>query len=248
MRLARILALAGVLSAAASGDAAAQAWPERFYVAFNGGIQPTANDFSDRFEFEQYLEQARVDVDYDSGSGPFFDGGVGVRLWKGLGAGVAFSFFTKDNPAAIEGAIPHPFFDARPREISGEASSLSRTDAVVHLQGLAMIDPAGPLRIVLFGGPSFFRVEQDVVTGVRYAEEYPYDTATFTGVDVRAVSASTVGFNAGADVMWMLHQNVGVGGLVRFTRASVDLDVPENRTISLDAGGLQAGAGIRLVF
>jgi hypothetical protein len=243
-----MVALAGVLSAAAAGDAAAQAWAERFYVTFSGGIQPTANDFSDRFEFEEYLEQARVDVDYDSASGPFFDGGVGVRLWKNLGAGVAFSFFTKDNPAAIEGAIPHPFFDAQPREISGEASSLSRKDAVVHLQGMAMIDPPGPLRLVLFGGPSFFRVEQDVVSGVRYSEEYPYDTATFTGADVRAVSESAVGFNAGADVVWMLHQNVGVGGLLRFTRASIDLDVPESGTISVDAGGFQAGAGIRLVF
>lgn len=248
MRTVRILALAGMLVCTLAVEAAAQAWSERFYVTFNGGVQTTTNGFSDRFQFEQYLEQASVEVDYDNDGGPFFDGGIGVRLWKGLGAGVTFSFFTKDNPATIEARIPHPFFDAQPREISGDAPGLTRTDSVVHLQVMAMLDPAGPLRLVLFGGPSFFRVEQDLVTGVRYSEEYPYDTATFTGADTSSVNESAVGFNVGADAIWMFHENVGAGGLLRFTRASLDLDAPGNRTISVDAGGFQAGGGIRIVF
>jgi hypothetical protein len=241
-------AAAALLLCGFAAPARAQAWPERFYVSFNGGVQTTSNAFDDRFEFEQYLEAATVDVDYESDSGAFFDGGVGVRLWKGLGAGVAVSFFSKENPAAIEARIPHPFFDAQPREVSGEATSLARTDAIVHVQAMAMLDPAGPLRLVLFGGPSFFRVEQDLVTGVRYSEEYPFDTATFTGADTDTVDASAVGFNVGADVIWMVHEKVGIGGLVRFTRASLDLDAPGNRTIGIEAGGFQGGGGIRVVF
>jgi hypothetical protein len=248
MRTLRITAAAALLLCSLASRASAQAWPERFYVAFNGGVQTTSNAFDDRFEFEEYLETATVDVEYENASGPFFDGGFGVRLWKSLGAGVAFSFFTKENPAAIDARIPHPFFDARPREVTGEATGLTRTDAVVHLQAMAMLDPSGPLRLVLFGGPSFFRVEQDLVTGVRYSEEYPFDTATFTSADVDTVDGSAVGFNVGADVIWMLHDKVGIGGLVRFTRASIDLDAPENRAIGIDAGGFQGGGGIRIVF
>jgi hypothetical protein len=248
VRTLRILSIAGIISCVLTARAGAQAWPERFYVSFNGGVQTTANGFSDRFEFQQYLETANTNVEYESDGGPFFDGGVGVRLWKGLGAGVGFSSFTKDNPAQIDARIPHPFFDAQPRELSGEATGLTRADRVVHVQVMALLDPSGPLRLALFGGPSFFRVEQDVVTGVRYTEEYPYDTATFTAADTQAIDASAVGFNAGADVIWMIHRNIGIGGLLRFTRASLDLDMPDNRTIPIDAGGFQGGGGIRIVF
>jgi hypothetical protein len=48
--------------------------------------------------------------------------------------------------------------------------------------------------------------------------------------------------------MWMLNRRFGVGGLVRFSKASVDLDAPDNRTISVDAGGVYAGGGIRILF
>ena len=98
------------------------------------------------------------------------------------------------------------------------------------------------------GGPSILHVNQAVVTDVNYSEEYPYDTAAFTGVDSRDVKASATGFNAGADVRWMFSRHVGLGGLVRFTRGTVDLDGPDNRTITVDAGGTHVGAGLRVVF
>ena len=40
----------------------------------------------------------------------------------------------------------------------------------------------------------------------------------------------------------------GVGGILRFSRATVDLDAPDNRTVSVDAGGFYAGGGLRIVF
>jgi hypothetical protein len=48
--------------------------------------------------------------------------------------------------------------------------------------------------------------------------------------------------------MWFFSKNVGVGGLVRFSRATIDLDAPENRTVSVDAGGVYAGGGVRVIF
>jgi hypothetical protein len=246
MRLARILALAGVLSAAASGDAAAQAWPERFYVAFNGGIQPTANDFSDRFEFEQYLEQARVDVDYDSGSGPFFDGGVGVRLWKGLGVGVALSAFTRDGVAQSETSVPHPFFDNTPRSVEAELSGLARKETGVHLQARYAFGQ-GPLRAVISAGPSYLTLEQEIVTDVEYDETYPFDTATFRRAETRRRRGSAVTFNAGADVMWIFSRHFGAGAMVRFAKAPIDLEA-DGRALTIDAGGLTGGGGLRIAF
>jgi hypothetical protein len=98
------------------------------------------------------------------------------------------------------------------------------------------------------GGPSFVQLDQTLVIDVNYTEEYPYDTATFSGVDSAGKSGSASGFNAGADVRFMFNRFVGVGALVRLTRATVRLDAADDRTVSVDAGGAQAGVGVRLLF
>ncbi|HXW05400.1 MAG TPA: hypothetical protein VD833_09215 [Vicinamibacterales bacterium] len=247
MRIPCILIVSALTCATLPTPTAAQTWPERVLLTVNGGVQTASNRFDDRFDFQEYLETATTAVDYESEGGPVFDAGVGIRLWRGLGAGVAVSAFTKENAAQTRSSIPHPFFDSQPRQADGAASGLKRTETAVHVQAMYLIDPAGPLRLVLFAGPSFFRIEQDVVTGIRYAESYPYDTATFSAADTTALDASAVGFNAGADVMWMVHSRIGLGALLRFTRASIDLAAP-GRTIGVDAGGLQGGGGIRLIF
>src|SRR5262249_52735099 len=40
----------------------------------------------------------------------------------------------------------------------------------------------------------------------------------------------------------------GIGGLVRYTQASLDFSPPAGGSVSVDAGGLQIGAGLRLRF
>ena len=56
------------------------------------------------------------------------------------------------------------------------------------------------------------------------------------------------GFNAGADLRWMFSRNIGVGGMVRYIRGSVDLD-DRGRSPNLGAGGwLQVGGGLRIGF
>jgi outer membrane protein with beta-barrel domain len=243
-----VLTSATLLTCAPAADAAAQPWIERFHVSFNGGYQPTANDFTTRVEFQEYLETGTTDAEYEGKAGPFFDGGLGVRLAKNFGVGVAVSFFTTDDTAATSSRIPHPFFDEQPREATGDATGLSRTDTAIHVQAQVLLDPAGPLRLVISGGPSFFTAEQTLVTRVRYTEAFPFDEVTFTGVDTQKADGSAVGFNAGVDAIWMVGEKVGIGGLVRYTRAAIDLDGPNSRTVAIDAGGLQAGGGIRFVF
>jgi hypothetical protein len=236
-----------VLTLAAS-PAAAQTWSERVHISVNAAFQATTNDFSDRFEFERNLEKGSTEVDYPVQGGFIFDVGGGVRLWKNLGAGVSVSYFTRDDMAATTSSFPHPFFFNQPREVTGEATGVQRTETAVHVQALYLVNPGGRLRIVLSGGPTFVTVEQDLVTEVAITETFPYDTATFASAQKSRQNGSAVTFNAGADVMWMLGRSFGVGGLVRFSRASVDLDAPGNRTITVDAGGVYAGGGIRILF
>jgi hypothetical protein len=91
-------------------------------------------------------------------------------------------------------------------------------------------------------------VEQQLITEVVLTEAYPYDTAEYSSVQTEKIKKSKPTFNVGADVMWMFNRSIGVGGIVRFSRASVDLTAPGNRTVPVDAGGVYAGGGVRLLF
>ena len=228
--------------------AAAQSWSERVFITINGAYQPTTHDFSDRFEFDRDFETGSTQTDYPIKGGFTFDGGAGYRLWKNLGAGVAVSYFTRDDVGHTTSSVPHPFFFNQPRTVEGDAPSLTRTERVVHVQAMYLWKSSGAFRLVISGGPSFVTVEQDLVTQVNVTETYPFDTATFGSATKTRAKGSKPAFNVGADVMWMFAPNIGVGGLVRFSKATVDLDAPGNRTISVDAGGGYAGGGLRLVF
>jgi opacity protein-like surface antigen len=252
-RLTALLAVVACVVAAA--PAAAQpprggsfAAPPRVTVAVSGGYQPTTTEFDDEFTFELYRETGRTEVSYPIEAGFLFDAGVGIRLWRGLGAGVAVSRFVKDGAVSTTTSLPHPLFLQQNREITGDADGITREETGVHIQAQYLLPLSANLQVTLMGGPSILQVNQALVTDVNYSEEYPYDTASFTGVDSRDVKESATGFNAGADVRWMFSRHVGVGALVRFTRATVDLDAPGNRTISVDAGGTHVGAGVRIVF
>ena len=253
MRFTRVrLALPVLLSFAIVGTVTtpsqAQSWPERVHVSVNGAYQATTNDFSDRFEFQRNLETGSTDVDYPVKGGFVFDAGAGFRFWKNLGAGVSVSYFTRDDVASTTSSVPHPFFFQQPREVIGDATGVKRSETGVHVQAMYLVSTGGRLRLVISGGPSFFNVEQDLVTEVTVTETYPYDTATFASAQKTRAKGSAVGFNVGADVMWMFGKTIGVGGLVRFAPATVDLDAPANRTVTVDAGGVYAGGGLRLLF
>jgi Outer membrane protein beta-barrel domain len=228
--------------------ARAQTWPERVYISVNGAYQPTKNDFNDRFEFERNVETGSTEVSYPVRGGFVFDAGAGYRLWKNLGVGVAVSHFTHDDTASTRSSFPHPFFFNQPREVTGDATGITRNETAVHIQAMYMWNPSGPLRIVFSGGPTFFSVEQELVEEIKISESFPFDTATFSSAQTRREKATAPAFNVGADVMWLFNDNVGIGGIARFSRTSVDLDAPTNRTISVDAGGVYVGGGLRVLF
>jgi hypothetical protein len=220
---------------------------ERVFISFNGAAQVTKNPFTDRSEFDVGPEQGTTEADYPVEGGLLIDGSIAVRLWKDLAAGVAISHFTRDEVVATVSRIPHPFFFEMLREVTGDASA-TRTERAVHVQAIYRFRAGGPITVALFGGPSFMRVEQDFVTSVQYNEEYPFDTATFRQAVTESVSGSAVGFNAGADVAWMFTRHIGVGGLARFAKATIDVDLPGGRTKSLEVSGFSAGGGLRLAF
>ncbi len=219
----------------------------RARAMLNGGYQASTTGVDDSFTFTLYQETGTTETSYPIGAGAIFEGGASVRLWKGLAIGGVISHFAVDSPATVTSSEPHPFFLQRPRLLTGEPDGVSHEQTALHIQGQYQFPPVGQLQVVLAVGPSFIDVKQTVVIDVKYAEEFPYDIATFSGVASKRGTGTATGFNVGVDFQWMFNPNLGAGALFRITKANADLIV-DNRTIQVDAGGTQVAAGIRLAF
>lgn len=243
----RIIVLAVAITGAVAVPHAVAQPRERVTVSINGAYQTTKNPFADRFEFEVDRETGSTETEYPVGAGLVIDGSVAFRLWKNFGAGIAVSHFTRDDVAATDSRVPHPFHFEMHREVAGDVP-VNRTERGVHVQAVYRVALRPAITLALFGGPSFMHAEQDIVTAIEYDQSFPFDTATFRRGVTGAAKGSAVGFNAGADVAWMFSRHLGVGALARFAKASVELDVPGGRTKTVDAGGFSGGGGLRIVF
>ncbi len=246
-RIAPIAAMTSVAVLGASPAVAAQQ-SARVFITLNGAYLTTSSDFTDNLVFTEFVEEGDLDADYGLAGRPSYDAGGGVRLWRDLAIGVAVSAFTTDDDVSVTARIPHPFFFDRDRHVSGSQGGVRRQETAIHLHGIWLMPVNDALEVALFGGPTFFNIKQDLVTDVVFSQAYPFDTATYTGVITSRQSASKVGFHVGADVTYFFSGHVGVGGLVRFSRATIDLSSQDGGTVAVETGGLHAGGGLRLRF
>ena len=219
----------------------------RGFVSVTAGLQAPATEFPHVAAFTLYQETGERRADYTVDSDMLFDVGAGARLWRRLSVGVGVSRFKHDGQAEIAARLPHPFFFDRFRPVSGSTVA-ERTETAAHVQMLVHAPLGNWIDVTLFGGPSFFNIKQRLVSDVRFSEMYPYDTATFSSATTVDRSASAVGVNIGADIATYFTRHLGVGALVRFSRAPVELAMPEGGVLSVDAGGLHVGGGLRLRF
>ena len=68
--------------------------------------------------------------------------------------------------------LPHPFHLEQFRAVDGSAAA-TRQETAVHVQ-LRVGATVGPrLEVTLFGGPTFFDVEQTLVSDILFEETYP---------------------------------------------------------------------------
>ena len=246
-RMASMATMISVTLLASAMSVSAQQ-PARGFVTLNGGYLVNSADFTHNIVFTEFVEEGDLDADYRRGGGPLYDVGGAVRVWRNLAVGVAVSAFTKDNDASVTARIPHPFFFDRDRQIGGAQGNLNRQETAVHVQGIWVVPVNEALEIAVFGGPTFFDIEQDLVTEVRFTQAYPFDTAMYTGTTFGRQSRSKVGFNVGADVTFYFSGHIGVGVLARFSRATIDLPSQDGGTVAVEAGGLHTGGGLRLRF
>lgn len=220
----------------------------KMFVVVNGAYQLAANDFSDGAARRENAEDGRLDTSYVVKAGPVFDIAGGAIVWRQVGVGVGVSRFSTSTPASIKGTVPHPFFFNRVRSVSGDVQGLMREELAIHVQARGVFQAGPRLQVMVFGGPSFFKVKQGVVTDFAISESYPYDDATFRAATTTNGDASKIGFNAGGDVAFFFARQIGVGATVQFAGTTMALPAAGGATQDVKVGGGKAGGGLRLRF
>jgi hypothetical protein len=221
----------------------------RVRISVNAGAETGSIDLASSISTPLYLEAETVSATYGVGHGPMFDGGVLYRLTGGLHVGLTVSSLSTRQDSLLTATIPHPFFYNRPRSVTGTAAGLERHELTTHLQAAWVITAARRVDIAIAAGPSWFHVTQDLVSGISVTETYPYDTAALASTQATRASNSHIGVNAAVDVGVRIAKNVGLGGVVRYSHASVELPLAGSASaVTSDAGGTLAGGGLRLFF
>lgn len=241
------------LTIGTAGQAAAQGqpWTDRVYFGLNFAVESGSTELTGSRTFTLYDEQARLDAAGKGDAGPLIDLSGGVRVWRNVSVGIGFQAMSSKSDATITGSIPHPLFFDRPRSFSETIPSLKRNEHAVHLQFGYTFPINEKMDVMVYGGPSFFSVSQDVVSTIDIGEAGAPFTSVIAQPTVTRQKESPVGGHIGADVTYKLYKfrkvGLGVGGFLRWAGASTDLRVLET-DVSSDVGGMQGGFGLRIRY
>lgn len=241
---------AGPRTPAATKPVAPQAsrvWKGRGFMVVNGGALMAAPSYTSTVNYTLYAENATLDAHSTIGIGPAFGARGGMRVWRNLAVGGAFSVASASQSAEVTGRLPHPFMFNQFRDVKGTASGLGRLETMAAFEASWLVALSRRFDMFVFGGPGYFNIQQDMATAIRFTESYPFDTATFTGVDSAKVSGSAVGVTAGADIAYLLTKSLGLGGQVRYSYASATMK-PGGQPASVGLGGLHLSVGARVLF
>jgi opacity protein-like surface antigen len=218
------------------------------FVSGDGGYQTLSTGFTAQLTFPLYAETATFTATATDVGGAAVGLRGGYRLHKNFFVGAGVTGFWSTRPADVEASLPHPFFFGRPRSVEGSTSGLKRNETMAAIEASYLVKLSKRMDMQLFAGPAFFKVKADIPTSVNFTEVYPYDTATFSTLQTSNLSDSAIGVTVGADVAYMFNRSVGVGGHVRYSRASASLSPASGQETTIDLGGLQAGVGLRFRF
>ena len=246
-----VVALLSLAASPATAQTTDRVWIDVNAVSVKSAQDATAFTFRDTV----FNEPASVTAAYPEmprAAGGLFGGGVGVA--RGFGVGVQFVNATYEYAAGLAISIPHPLVFNRIGTDTDVTDALERNERALDLSGVYQLRTPDSWRVRVFGGPTYFKLKQDMVQDVEFTQSINLvtlaNTVTITDFRQEEVDESTWGFHVGGDVAYFFSRHFGVGGTVRFNRGTVTLD---NEPLSEEEGELKVGAtivggGLRLRF
>ena len=246
-----LFVISSVVFGAHQASAQGAPWSDRGYINVGWGVESGSSAMTDTRTSTIYEETATVDSAATFSSGSLFDVGVGVRVWRNLTVGAGYHQEQNDTEGKLTGSIPSPVFFNQPRTLNETVPGLNRKESAVHLVFGWVVPLSSKFDVMVSGGPSFFRVEQDAVSAVSIGETGGSFTTILAQPTITTSKKSQTGFNAGVDATYIVWENdsvrLGAGAFARFTRADVTLPMLASEQ-STEVGGMQFGFGARVRF
>jgi len=172
-----------------------------------------------------------------------------------VGFGVGFDAVNYQSQVGLGVSIPHPvFFNRMGTGADITKDPLQRQDRSVDLSAMLFPRTSDAWQIRIFGGPTYFRVSQEMVETIGYSQFFNVFTGAnivaVTGFTKRTVEGSSWGVNGGVDVGYFFTRNVGIGGVLRVNRGTVKVDKEPltDAVADLKVGHTTFGGGLRLRF
>jgi hypothetical protein len=220
----------------------------RYFVGFGGGGQSAPGAFADNVVFPIYDENGHYRASYSTPRASALDAMVGVRFGRRFVLAAAFWRTTPVPSASIGAVVPHPFSYNTPRAASASGVAVSRMENDGHLQLTWLVPLSAHADLSIFGGPSLFYVQQDLVSALSLRESFPYDTVGISGFQTVRNSKTAIGGNVGADVTVMVWRYLGIGVTGRYARGSLAMPSADTGTVNIQVGGAQVSGGLRMRF
>ncbi len=193
------------------------------------------------------LEPGEMAARYGRSDATAFEASMGYSVQGRLAIAVTLSTSSHDMDVDVAAELPHPFFFDRPRSVEG-AVAAAREQLSLHVSAMWRVREGKKLEFALFGGPSWFELEKEILAGLEFESAYPYDEAMLTEGNVLTHSSVTPGLHLGAEAAWWFRPRAGLLGTIRHVYGPDEFELPDGTRIDLDAGGLQALIGLRFRF
>lgn len=256
MRTSRVFGVVLVLCVSWWSSAEAQTSFRRGWLDVNFGVA-AARDGS--FEMEASAvdaagETERARAVHRLPRGGSFDVGGGAMITPVFGLGVSLTGTAHHGEVDLSVSVPHPlFFNAFASDSSTTDRALLRSEGGFSIQAMVVVADQGSLRVRVFGGPTYFRVEQEGVSRIRYVQTFgifvPTNSVRIAEYEAAKVDGAGWGGHVGGDVTYFFSRSVGVGAIVRYTGGSVEIEnTLGTGTVAVATGGLQFAGGARFRF
>jgi hypothetical protein len=226
---------------------------ERGWLDLNFGVSSPAEDgYTATFEPIIFEERATFESNYSFPSAASFDVGGGYMITPLIGAGLAVGRVTRKDPAELFISIPDQrVFNNNGTDRAETNEDLERSERSVHVQAMFVLMNTPKLRVRAFAGPTYFSVEQHTIEDIGFSQVFlgPINLVEITGFEATPKSDSAWGGHGGADVSYFVTDRLGIGGFLRVSRGTVELDDMGGTTTSeITVGGTEFGVGIRTRF
>lgn len=248
----RRVVMVGWLLQAAVVPAAAQDYAKG-WVDVNFGTATAAEDeFTSARTFPVSQEIGAGAVAYGLPRGASFDVSGGYMFSARLGLGVSLAGTAHEDTAGLAISVPHPlYFDSSAEDATVTDGTFMRTEGAWHIHAMFVPFETPRVRIRVFGGPSYVRIEQDTVSSIIYDQTFQVfgrlNSVEITSYRSEKSEGTGWGLHAGADLSAFFNRVVGLGAVIRVSRATVEID-DYGGVHDVSAGGVQFSGGLRLRF